>query len=76
MTEEEFIKTYCRCCGSQRCTGPGDEMAKGCSYYRQKILNHDYFTKAQAQLPNYTKFIEEALKKYMEARFHESNPNC
>ena len=48
-------------------------MTKGCSYYRQKILNHDYFIKAQEQLPNYTKFIAEAVKKYMEGNFHESN---
>lgn len=70
MTEEKFVETYCRYCGSQRCAGPGDEIAEGCSYYRKIILNHDYFTKAQ--LPNYTKFIEEALKKHMEAKFHES----
>ena len=64
MTEEEFVKTYCRYCGSQRCFGPGDELAEGCHYYREIIMGRDYFTKAQ--LPNYTKFIEEALKKHME----------
>ena len=68
MTEEKFVETYCRYCGSQRCSGPGDEMANGCSYYRKIILQHDYFIKeplwTQEQLSELEKKLKQVLGKY------------
>ena len=40
MTWEEFKDKYCRCCGSQRCTGE-PEWREGCKMYRQKVVATD-----------------------------------
>lgn len=41
MTKDEFFEAYCAWCGSQRCNGPGNEFADGCSYYRELCLGED-----------------------------------
>ena len=41
MSEKEFYDTYCRLCGSQRCPGPGDEFAEGCSHYQKHMANKE-----------------------------------
>ena len=39
MTYAEFMNTYCLLCGTQRCTGPYDEVCReGCKHYRREIL--------------------------------------
>lgn len=38
MTREEFEKTFCFGCGSQRCYGFGSETAMGCQHYKTLIL--------------------------------------
>lgn len=32
ITAEEFVKTYCHNCGSQRCEGIGTEWFDGCKF--------------------------------------------
>ena len=39
MNDKQFVETYCRNCGFQRCKGLGTEWFEGCRY-RQ---NHDSY---------------------------------
>ena len=66
MTREEFEKTFCFGCGSQRCYGFGSETAMGCQHYKILILGEpeDTVTVPQEALEEFITRARHLLKKH------------
>ena len=61
MNDKQFIETYCRNCGTQRCEGIGTEWFEGCPYR----WNHDSYD-AATEIEQLNKKIMDMAKKMVE----------